>query len=295
LLEINQARRYFIMAPAKSSDPKDLLKGAILQCVEAGTVGLPFEVWKTHMGANRQQGTMESFRSVYRNGGLKAFYAGFSPKMFESFFKGGILLFAKESIISATSPTIGDGPAALIGGFGGGVAQVAVIGPCSLLVTAAVHADKSAGANAPSVMQQVSSTYKSHGIKGFYRGGLPLTLRQGSNWASRQFLTELVRKALKDRKEDPSQSLSNMEEAFSGIVGGALSTWNQPFEVLRIEAQSHAAKGLPARTFTETYQHILAESGWKGFFRGIIPRVGLCVTQTLFMVTIPHVMKKSGW
>lgn len=286
------------MAPSKSTDPKDLLKGAILQCIEAGTVGLPFEVWKTHMGANRQLATMESFRSVYRNGGLKAFYAGYTPKMVESFLKGGILLYAKESIIRTTSPLIGDKSAALIGGFGGGVAQVAVIGPCSFLVTAAVQADKTTGAKTPTLRQQVSSTFKAQGVAGFYRGGLPLTLRQGSNWASRQFLTELVREAfMKARGDGPgnNRALSITEEAISGVVGGMLSTWNQPFEVLRIEAQSHAVKGGKSRSVAQTYNHIMAENGIKGFFRGILPRMGLCVAQTVFMVTIPHIMKNSDW
>ncbi len=48
--------KYYLynMGPAsKSTDPKDLLKGGILQCMEAITVGMPFEVWKTHMGTYR--------------------------------------------------------------------------------------------------------------------------------------------------------------------------------------------------------------------------------------------------
>jgi len=34
----------------KMADPRDLLLGAGLQCVEAATLGMPFEVWKTRMG-----------------------------------------------------------------------------------------------------------------------------------------------------------------------------------------------------------------------------------------------------
>lgn len=33
---------------------------------------------------------------------------------------------------------------------------------------------------------------------------------------------------------DQSGKLSTAEEAFCGIIGGALATWNQPFEVARI-------------------------------------------------------------
>ncbi len=45
--------------------------------MEAASVGLPFEVWKTHMGRYRQESTMEAFRNIYRKGGVGAFWHGF--------------------------------------------------------------------------------------------------------------------------------------------------------------------------------------------------------------------------
>ena len=80
------------------------------------------------------------------------------------------------------------------------------------------------------------------------------------------------------------------EEAVSGIIGGGLSTWNQPFEVLRIEAQAAAAKGLPSRNIVETAKYIVKEAGVLGLFQGIAPRMGLCIWQTLFMVTVPKLI-----
>jgi hypothetical protein len=89
--------------------------------------------------------------------------------------------------------------------------------------------------------------------------------------------------------------LSVAEEALSGIIGGAISTWNQPFEVIRIEAQSRATKNLPPITFGQTYSHIVKESGFLGLFQGILPRMGLCIGQTLFLVTIPYLLKPYGF
>lgn len=75
----------------------------------------------------REQGTIESFRNIYQKGGVAGFWRGWQPKVVESFLKGGILLFAKESIIRAS---LGVGMtevyAGLLGGFGGGVAQVRI-------------------------------------------------------------------------------------------------------------------------------------------------------------------------
>ena len=83
--------------------------------------------------------------------------------------------------------------------------------------------------------------------------------------------------------------LSTVEEATSGIIGGALSTWNQPFE-----AQAAAAKGQPSRNIVQTAKHIVQEAGVLGLFQGVMPRMGLCIWQTLFLVTVPRLLKPYG-
>jgi len=62
--------------------------------------------------------------------------------------------------------------------------------------------------------------------------------------------------------------LSVGEEALSGVIGGTLSTWNQPFEVLRIEAQAAASKGLPPLNIVQTFKHVVKGSGYIGLFQG---------------------------
>jgi hypothetical protein len=281
------------MAPTKSANPKDLLTGGVLQVAEAMSLGMPFEVWKTHLGTYRNQGTLEAFRTIYQKGGIGAFWKGWQPKLVESFAKGGILLFSKEFFIKA-SKNLGasDITAGLIGGFGGGVAQVSVLGPCTFLVTAAVTGDKSI-----SIVDRIKTTYATKGIGGFYAGGTALMLRQGSNWASRQGFTDAIRELIKSRKEgDPKKiKLSGAEEALAGIIGGSLSTWNQPFEVMRIQAQAAAAKGLPPMNIFQTASLIVRENGVAGLFQGVWPRMGLCIWQTLFMVTVPHLLKPYGF
>lgn len=137
--------------------------------------------------------------------------------MVESFLKGGILLFSKDAIIRFTkSVGASDVTSGLIGGFGGGVAQVVVLGPCTYLVTAAVTSKTQI-----SIFSQISHTIKTHGISGFYRGGTALMLRQGSNWASRQGITDFVRSTLKKRHGGNPQDvkLSVAEEALAGTLG----------------------------------------------------------------------------
>ena len=63
--------------------------------------------------------------------------------IFLVFLSGGILLFSKEAIINlCKNAGLSDISSGLIGGFGGGVAQVSVLGPCTYLVTASVTGEE---------------------------------------------------------------------------------------------------------------------------------------------------------
>jgi hypothetical protein len=63
---------------------------------------------------------------------------------------------------------------------------------------------------------------------------------------------------------------------------------------MRIEAQANAAKGLPSRNIFQTSAIIIKDNGILSLFQGILPRMGLCVSQTLFMITLPYVLKQYG-
>lgn len=127
--------------PSGSKKLTDVRNGALLQMAEAATLGLPFEVWKTRMGRFRTESTVQAFKNIRNNagGGFKSvsiFWRGFTPKMIESGSKGAVLLVSKEAI-KDTAIAAGMTPfsAALLGGAGGGIAQVSVMGPCTYLVS----------------------------------------------------------------------------------------------------------------------------------------------------------------
>jgi hypothetical protein len=88
--------------------PVDLLIGPLIQCMEAATLGMPFEVWKTRMGSNRTEGTLEAFKNIYRKGGPKAFWAGTGPKMIESASKVRHLSERRENVSQKRAKTSTD-------------------------------------------------------------------------------------------------------------------------------------------------------------------------------------------
>lgn len=118
------------MAPQTGKGAKDLASGAVLQMIEAATLGMPLEVWKTRMGRYRNEGTFQAFANVYRTAGggfngVRAYWKGLTPKMVESASKGAVLMFSKEAIkdgclAAGATPFV----AGLVGGAGGGVSQV---------------------------------------------------------------------------------------------------------------------------------------------------------------------------
>lgn len=276
---------------------KDVRNGALLQMAEAATLGLPLEVWKTRMGRFRSEGTIEAFRNVYRaGGGAPAFWAGLSPKMVESATKGAVLMVAKEALLEAgTAAGLSPFTAAVAAGAGGGVAQVVVMGPCTYLVTAAVTGGGAqGGGSGKGVAALVGETWRRGGVRAFYPGGSAIAFRQASNWASRQGLTEAVRLAVRRRRYgDEKASLSRGEEAGCGVVGGILSSWNHPFEVARIEMQARANAGQSKMSMLQVFGMVYKEHGVPGLFQGVLPRMGLNVWQTLFMVTLVHIIGKD--
>jgi hypothetical protein len=69
------------------------------------------------------------------------------------------------------------------------------------------------------------------------------------------------------------------------VSTGTLACWNHPFEVARIEMQAAASAGEKSRSMVKVMGDIMQHEGVGGLFKGIIPRIGLGIWQTLFMVT----------
>lgn len=92
------------------------------------------------------------------------------------------------------------------------------------------------------------------------------------------------------RYGDEKAKLTKGEEALSGVIGGAMSSWNHPFEVARIEMQARANSGQAALSMVGVFRLVLKEHGPIGLFQGVIPRIGLNIWQTLFMVSLVHVI-----
>lgn len=282
--------------PVKFSN---LILGASLNLFEVSTLGQPLEVVKTTMAANRGDSVATSLGRVWGRGGIMGFYQGLIPwAWIEASTKGAVLLFvASEAEYYARSFGAGNFSAGIAGGVVGGIAQAyATMGFCTCMKTVEITKTKlaSSGAKPPGTFSTFMGIYQKEGIKGINKGVNAVAIRQMTNWGSRFGLSRLAEQGIrKVSGKNDSNPLSAWERILASALGGGLSAWNQPIEVIRVEMQSK--KEDPNRpkkmTVANTAKYIYSNNGIKGLYRGVAPRIGLGVWQTVCMVAMGDMAK----
>lgn len=267
--------------------PLNLAIGAGLNLFETSTLGQPFEVIKTQMAANRADGMAASISKVYSRGGMFGFYQGLIPwAWFEAATKGSVLIFA-ASILEGSCRNAGLSTTAsgILSGMGGGVAQAyATMGFCTFMKTVEVTRSKGGDQAAKSSIQVAREIFAKEGIRGINKGVNAVALRQCTNWGSRFGISRLVESYMQGQNKDAG--LSTGQKVLASALGGGLSCWNQPIEVVRVEMQSQLKTvGRPEKmTIAKAAKWIYQNNGFKGFYRGVTPRIGLGIWQTIVMV-----------
>ena len=211
----------------------------------------------------------------------------------EASTKGAVLLFvASEAEYYAKSFGASDFVGGVSGGMVGGVAQAyATMGFCTCMKTVEItqHKLAASGAKPPSTFQTFMNIYRKEGIRGINRGVNAVAIRQTTNWGSRFGLSRLAETAIRRvTGRDEGQKLGAMEKILASGLGGGLSAWNQPIEVIRVEMQSKTVDPNRPKNLTvgKTLRYIYSQNGFKGLYRGVAPRIGLGVWQTICMVAL---------
>ena len=279
----------------------NLLLGAGLNMFEVTSLGQPLEVIKTTMAANRGDSFAGAMARIWGRGGILGYYQGLIPwAWIEASTKGAVLLFvASEAEFGAKVLGAPDFLAGIAGGMTGGVAQAyATMGFCTCMKTVEItkHKMAASGVKPPSTFATFMDIYRKEGIRGINRGVNAVAIRQTTNWGSRFGLSRLAETAIrKATGKDDSQKLSAIEKVLASGLGGGLSAWNQPIEVIRVEMQSK--KDDPNRpknlTVGKAFKYIYDTNGVKGLYRGVTPRVGLGIWQTVCMVALGDMAKET--
>ncbi|KAF3012013.1 Mitochondrial DNA replication protein yhm2 [Neopestalotiopsis sp. 37M] len=277
----------------------NLLLGAGLNLFEVTSLGQPLEVVKTTMAANRGDGFTTALGRIWNRGGVFGFYQGLIPwAWIEASTKGAVLLFvASEAEYYARNAGASEFGGGIVGGVVGGVAQAyATMGFCTCMKTVEItqHKLAASGVKPQSTFATFMDIYRKEGIRGINKGVNAVAIRQMTNWGSRFGLSRLAEQGIrKVTHKEHGEKLSAAEKILASALGGGLSAWNQPIEVIRVEMQSK--KEDPNRpkkmTVGNTAKYIYGQSGMKGLYRGVTPRIGLSVWQTVCMVALGDIAK----
>lgn len=279
----------------------NILLGAGLNLAEVTTLGQSLEVVKTTMAANRSLSLPQATKLVWSRGGILGFYQGLIPwAWIEASTKGAVLLFVSaEAEYRYRSWGLNSFLAGMAGGVTGGVAQAYLtMGFCTCMKTVEItRAKQAAVAGAPqlSSFQVFKEIYKKEGIRGINKGVNAVAIRQMTNWGSRFGLSRLAEDAIKNvTGKGKDDRLNAVEKIAASTIGGGLSAWNQPIEVIRVEMQSKTSDPNRPKNLGvfSAAKYIYSNNGVKGLYRGVAPRVGLGVWQTVFMVAFGDIFKK---
>ena len=221
-------------------------------------------------------------------------YQGLIPwAWIEASTKGAVLLFvASEAEYQARALGASQFVGGITGGMVGGVAQAyATMGFCTCMKTVEItkHKLAAAGVKPPSTFATFMDIYRREGIRGINRGVNAVAIRQTTNWGSRFGLSRLAESAIrKVTGKEEGAKLSGGEKILASALGGGLSAWNQPIEVIRVEMQSKTDDPKRPKNLTvgKTLRYIVQENGVKGLYRGVAPRIGLSCWQTVCMVAL---------
>ncbi|KAB8221966.1 mitochondrial carrier domain-containing protein [Aspergillus novoparasiticus] len=278
----------------------NLLLGASLNMFEVTTLGQPLEVIKTTMAANRSDSFITALRRVWSRGGIAGYYQGLIPwAWIEASTKGAVLLFV-ASEVEYHSRTVGASEflSGIAGGMVGGAAQAyATVGFCTCMKTAEITRQKqaAAGLKPPGALETFVTMFRTEGLRGINKGVNAVAIRQVTNWGSRFGFSRLVEDAIRRAtNKGREERLGVVEKILASGVGGALASWNQPIEVIRVEMQSQKADpNRPTKlSIGSTFRYIYAQSGIRGLYRGVTPRIGLGIWQTVCMVALGDVAKE---
>lgn len=284
--------------PVKFSN---LLLGAGLNLFEVTSLGQPLEVIKTTMAANRGDSFAGAMSRIWGRGGILGYYQGLIPwAWIEASTKGAVLLFvASEAEYYAKSFGANDFVGGISGGMVGGIAQAyATMGFCTCMKTVEItkHKMAAAGVKPPGTFATFMDIYRKEGIRGINRGVNAVAIRQTTNWGSRFGLSRLAESSIRKAtgKED-GQKLAAWEKILASGLGGGLSAWNQPIEVIRVEMQSKTVDPNRPKNLTvgKAFAYIYQNNGIKGLYRGVAPRIGLGIWQTVCMVALGDMAKEA--
>lgn len=159
----------------------------------------------------------------------------------------------------------------MLAGVAAGMAEsITVVTPGETIKTAIVE-DRAGPRRFNSTRDAIANILRTNGVTGFFRGIVPVTMKQGSNalvrFSSYSFLLDVA----KPRFE--KAGIVAWAPAAAGALAGVITVYaTMPFDVVKTMMQARETGGVRRGT-RESVAAVVRESGIAGLWKGTTPRL----------------------
>lgn len=234
-------------------------------------------------------------RRVVAVKGIAGTLDGFLPwGLLQACAKGSIFSFGQAlslNYINTNNPELPKDTRMVFSGMAGGFVQGVAMSPLLLLKTR-VMTDPSFRSSG-TIMQTAMASFgvagriiATEGPSAIFKGMGAFSIKRALDWMTRYLFVVMVENAMRT----PGKKLTDLEEAFASVAGGAISALSTiPIDVLVATKQSASSAGKSVGAF-ETFSNKIKEHGVMGTVafstRGLVARVIHVGATTLAMKKI---------
>lgn len=202
-------------------------------------------------------------------------YAGCTTLIIGNAIKAGVRFTAYDIYTNLLRDAEGNvgGPATVAAGFGTGITEsVLAVTPFESIKTQLIDDRKSANPRMRGFLHGSKIIAQEKGIRGFFQGFVPTTLRQGANSAVR-FSSYASLKHIAEGYVAPGEKLGALSTFGVGASAGVITVYTtMPIDTVKTRMQSIEAKTQYRNTF-HCAARIFKEESILAFWSGALPRL----------------------
>ncbi|KAL7538037.1 hypothetical protein ACHAWF_005975 [Thalassiosira exigua] len=255
----------------------DFVAGSIAGCA-GQMVGHPLDSIKTRLQSEALKispsgASSSAYRcalTIYQEGGFRAFFRGLSlplcSKSFEQCIAFGIKS-AAENALKDLNIREGSLRTGLSGAVAGATTSL-ILTPVYLVKVQLQVTPKYGNGSLGGPIAALKGTLNKLGIFGLYTGAVPIFLGTTIGYGFRFCTYEKV--------SDAMETSFGFGRVGATVIGGGMAgmaTWasHYPLDLVSSRMEASVALGSPRLTMSEHFKEIYAQSGMRGFFRGLGP------------------------
>ncbi|KAL9052325.1 MAG: hypothetical protein Q9162_005469 [Coniocarpon cinnabarinum] len=257
--------------PQRPSPLRSTIAGSFAGAVEIA-ITYPAEFAKTRSQLNRR--LPDGQKLPWPRFGAQ-WYAGCTTLIIGNAIKAGVRFAAYDAYTNALKDAEGriSGPSTVLAGIGTGITESLVaVTPFESIKTQLIDDKKSANPRMRGFLHGSAIIAREKGIRGFFQGFVPTTLRQGANSGVR-FSSYSTLKQVAQGYTAPGEKLGTVTTFGIGAMAGVITVYaTMPLDTLKTRMQSIEARQVYKSTWNCAVR-IFKEESVLAFWSGALPRL----------------------